>query len=211
MADAPDPYAPPVADVATPRPAGESLRDGKRVRMDRAGQLPGRCVSCNAPATTHVSRTAYWLPLPWRVAPPAILVGLVAGAILGVPFAAEAFWPAVLLAIVLNLVVRRRVDLEVPVCGRHAWGRRAATLALVAAFCGVWVLLFVAIGVPGALSGDATVWIAMALLAVTFAAGLSRSFSAPERIRVARMTADHVWLKGAGRAFRESLPAAGER
>ncbi len=202
MSDSFNPYAPPAANLEHRGQIGEVWRDGKLVAMHREGQLPPRCVACNSPALLRRNeRTLYWTPPAWRGSVIAVLALLFTLSANGVVLAALAFWPVVLIAAVTNIVIRKKTSLSVGVCDRHRRLQAALTgsaLASVAAVAG-GMFYFVAENRPGLL---------FALVILMFAIGIARSRSGPLAVRIARMSDDRLWLKGTGRAFRDSLPEA---
>lgn len=195
-----NPYAPPAAEVEHRGQIGEVWRDGKLVAMSPDGQLPPRCVACNSPALARRNeRTLYWTPLAWRGSVFALLALLFALSANGVVLAALAFWPVVLIAAVANIVIRKKVALSIGVCDRHRRIQTAMTgsaLASIAAVAG-GIFYFVA-------ENRASVLFALVIL--MFALGIARSRSGALAVRIARMDADRLWLKGTGKAFRDSLP-----
>jgi hypothetical protein len=198
-----NPYAPPAAELERRGQVGEVVRKGKLIGMRPDGQLPPRCVACNAQAEGDRStRVLYWSPLAWRVSVLAAIVALLGLSAAGVVAAAIAFWPAMLMAAVANFIIRKKVSLELAVCERHrriqaalTW---AAALGIALVVAGIYYLMRID---PSAL-----------LVAVTamFAVGIARSRTGALAVRIARLERDRLWLKGTGKAFRESLPEAAD-
>lgn len=205
MAEPFNPYAPPQAELDAPRPADAAWRDGKLVRMDRDGSLPGRCVTCNAPALAkRVERTLYWTPWQWRAvvwATPLVLLGLMSA---GLWMAGALIMPALLVLAIANAIIRKRVDLELGVCARHARLRQALGWTGIACMVAVIGLPFASpeIGVD-----RISIAIGAALLALT-GVGLAYGYATAQRVALKRLTAQHLWLKGTGAAFRNALPEA---
>jgi hypothetical protein len=205
MSGARNPYAAPKADIGAVPAAGTGVcRDGKLVRLGIGGSLPDRCIRCDGPAQGYrTERAAFWRPRWWRVsmwvAVPVLFI------VSGIdPMVMIAFWVAVVGFAVADIFVRRKVVVEYGLCDRH----RRLRAGVMGGFVASWVLL---IGFAAAGAGDfraAEHWwfwaIALAMFALAIVASLLY------RIRLARITEDHVWLRGAGRRFQEALPVASE-
>ncbi len=195
-----NPYAPPAAQVEHRGAIGEAFRRGKQIAMHARGQLPPRCVACNASAPgTRISRTLYWTPPAWRWSLYAIIVLALALSSAGVVTAAIAFWPVVIVATIVTLIVRRKFPLELAVCERHRRLHQALTWAAalaLAAFAGATPYLI----------GSGRLGVFVALLLVMFALGIARGSSGILAIRVARLEGERLWLRGSRKAFRESFP-----
>jgi len=201
-----NPYAPPQSRTDAPQDDAAGLAGHRGlVRMTRDGRLPDRCIRCDAPAQGYrVNRRLYWRPAWWRVAGWVALplLFVVSGA---APVLVVAFWVALLgFAVVDAVFLRRKVEVEIGLCRRH----RRLRSGVVGAFVASWVLLigWLVSSVWGFRPVEhAAFWaIVCAMLVLGIWAGLLY------RLGVARMTEEHIWLRGAGRPFRESLPAAGE-
>jgi hypothetical protein len=202
MADAFNPYAPPAADLDVHAQVGAVARDGDLVRMDRNGQLPERCVTCNAPAVpARVSLKLYWTPLRWRFGAWTVSLLLFALMVLGFAYAAIAFWPTVLILAVINMVIRKRVTLDLGICERHR--RRRALLRGSAV---VFVLLVIMLAISAIFIGEniAGPWIFL-LIPLMLLLGLANSLSPVNSVRIAKLDERHLWLKRTGKAFRDSL------
>lgn len=59
-----NPYAPPKAEVGTTK-NGDCVRDGKLVILQAGGDLPPRCIVCNAPAVAPVKEIKLYWHSPW--------------------------------------------------------------------------------------------------------------------------------------------------
>jgi len=205
MADAFNPYAPPAADLDLHGQVGSVARDGKLVRMDAGGHLPGRCLACNAPALpARVARTLYWTPLRWRLFAWGLPLALFALMSVGVEYALYLFWPVVLIVTVANMAIRKRVQLELGICERHQNRRRII-------HGGAWffILVVVALTVFALINGDAFVatWLFL-LIPLMLIAGLASSVGPVMSVRLANVSGKHLWLKNTGQPFRDSLPEA---
>jgi hypothetical protein len=167
--------------------------------MHPEGQLPARCVACNAAAEdSRTARALYWSPLAWRLSVLAVFVALLGLSAAGVVVAALAFWPVTLIAAVANLVIRKKVSLDLAVCARHrriqsalTWG---AAIGIVLVVAGIYFLVQIdAIPLLGA-------------MALMFSLGIVRGRTGALAVRVARLEPGRLWLKGTGKAFRDSFP-----
>jgi MFS family permease len=161
-------------------------RDGSALVMDRAARLPDRCVACNAPATKRLPRMLYW-HAPWLYA--LILVNLLVYALIAGR-------------------LRRRFDLEVPLCAHHVRLRaRRIARAWVATALGAGLTMLPFVIAP------ADPMFASILYGVMYL-GLALACCAPiwgilvSRPLVARRIEDEqVWLAKCSEAFLSTLPA----
>ena len=203
MKDTFNPYAPPAAELERRDQVGEVFRKGNLVGMQPEGQLPARCIACNGPAAAErVSRVLYWSPPAWRVSVVATIVALLGLSAAGVVVAALAFWPVILIAAVANMAVRKKVSLDVAVCERHrrlqAASTWAAALGIALVVAGIFYLIQI----------DAVAFFLATIL--MFVLGILRSRTGALAVRIARLERDRLWLKGTGKAFRDSLPEAAD-
>lgn len=157
-------------------------RDKGRVVMDRNAILPDRCAKCNLPADGY--RRAV------KLASSSIGSELMFGAIGALMFA-------------------KRATVDVGFCERHRRSvQRAVTPGLITLAA---VLAFIAMPNLARAVPPTTVAIVMfALVAVVIVAGfltLARLISGAG-IRATRITDTHLWLKGFGTSFLDSLPSA---
>lgn len=200
-----NPYAPPASQVERRGAIGEVFRRGKLIAMHREGQLPPRCVACNADAPERrIARTLYWTPPGWRWSMFAVIVVILGLSSAGVVAAAIAFWPVVIVATITNLVVRKKFPLELAVRERHRRLHVALTWAAGLSIAGVVASAFFLIG------RSRTELLFATLLVVMFALGIARSYTAALAVRIARFDGEWLWLKGMRKAFRESFPVAKE-
>lgn len=201
MTDAFNPYAPPAAEVDSEHQVGSVFRVGKLVRMDRNGSLPGRCVACNAAAAaTRVERTLYWARWEWRAAAWAVPLALLGFGIGGFE---DAFGLAILatfVAIVANVIIRKRMTLGVGICARRWRMRRTLGWLGVAASLSIFPLVI------ATLPESAFQFLVPASMLATLALGIAYAYTGAQRVAIRRLDEKHVWLKGTGREFRESLP-----
>ncbi len=196
-----DPYAPPRAELDSEHQVGSVFRVGKTVRMERNGSLPERCVACNAAAAPkRVARTLYWVRWEWRLfirVLPLALLGLAAA---GLELAGMVFFPAVLVLIIANVIIRKRVDLGIGLCARHWRVRRTLGWLGVGASMSIFPLVIVT------LRESVLQFLVPASMVATLALGIAYAFTGAQRVAIGRIDARHAWLKGTGQAFRESLP-----
>lgn len=199
MSGAFNPYAPPAAELEHRDQVGDVVRKGKLIGMHPEGQLPARCVACNAlAADERMARVLYWSPFAWRSSALAVVVALLGLSAVGINLAALVFWPVALIAMIANLVIRKKVSIDLAVCARHRRIHSALSWA-----AGLGVLLVVA-GIVNVMRIHS---IALFLaIAVMFAVGLARSRTGALAVRIADIEPGRLWLKGTGKAFRDSLP-----
>jgi hypothetical protein len=168
-----------------------AFAEGLHVVVLQGGELPDRCICCNAPATRKVRRTFYWYP-PWVNL--LILIG-------------------VLPALVAVLVLQKRMRLEVTLCGEHRRRRRwrlllsatwaAGSVALVPALVPALRTIF-----GSGWGGVGSFVPAMFLVSiVSFLAALWWSQRVAMILRPVRITRDAGCFAGAGKEFLASLPA----
>ena len=196
-----NPYAAPRAKLEEAVAEGAVWREGSLVRLERAGSLPARCVSCNSPADTRIRCRLYTSPLAWRLgafATPFVLMGL--GILLEMPIVVALFWPAVIVLLVTHLFVRKKFVVEAPVCPRHARLRTVLLVLSIVLVCAVIALPF---GFHDASAMVGALWACIAAL-ITLA--IVQSIAGVQAVRLKRLSAEHAWLGGTGRPFREALP-----
>jgi DNA-directed RNA polymerase subunit RPC12/RpoP len=179
----------------------EATRTGKLIVVGRNGVLPPRCVKCNRPALEK--------PQHYRVfwAPPTggfILLGGVAAAVLagiylGRPFpwlAPVIFFASALVAGAASSIRGQRVHIGFGICPEHARKRFVSgAVSAGVSICGLLILF---------LSGGAS-WILMLGAGVTIS-GVVLGFVRGNLVTTCKADKTHVWLKGGGSAFLESLP-----
>jgi hypothetical protein len=171
-----NPYAAPRSDVFGARgAAGRVWRQGKVLCMDKTAQLPPRCVRCNAPADRKVTRKLYWHSPWWALT---ILAGI-------------------LLFAIVTLIVRKRADVEMPLCESHARARRRTIAA-------AWLLALGSIAAPIVASEGARPLLAVSAFFTVLAAILIGARQASV-LRPVRIDEEEVRLAGAGKPYLESL------
>lgn len=176
-----NPYAPPQARLSA-RPfalddSAQVWRHGDSVLLTPSGDLPPRCVKCNADAEQPVKpRTLYW-HTPWLY----ILVIV-----------------SILIYIIVALIARKSVRLSPGLCAEHRTLRRNVIL-------GSWLVALTGIGLIGA-SIDASSG-ALALLGIVALLGAMIFGLIKGRIvYAARIDQNRIELKGFGEPFLQSLP-----
>ena len=205
MTDTFNPYTTPTAELEPHAQVGAVVRDGKFVRMDRNGQLPPRCVNCNAPALpVRIGRTLYWTTWQWKLFAWGVPSVLLALSFVGISSAMIMFWPVVLIIAIANVAIRKRVNMDFGICARHRKLRR------ILFGCAVALLLVVIFALVGTMVTGDTVfgpWIVL-LVPLMLLLGLANSFSPVNSVRLAKVTTAHLWLKSANKEFLNSLPEA---
>ncbi len=200
-----NPYAPPQAEIdAAPPDRVGTYRDGKLVRMVVDGRLPDRCVRCDGPAQGYrIERALYWRPSWWRwviwLSLPVLFV------LSGIePLLMAMFWLVVIGFVLADIFVRRKVVVEYGLCERH---RRLRT-GVLAGFALSWVVL-ISLAAAGAIGIPAVQYWWFWLTALVMFA-LAAAASLLYRVRLARLTEEHLWLQGTGRPFYQALPAVAD-
>lgn len=171
------PSAPLYVAPVRARPPAACWREGAVLRVRGEGELPARCVKCNAPATAPMQRRTYY----WHH--PALYLLLLAN---------------FLIYLVVALIVRKQLRVAAGLCDAHR-RRRRNWLAL------AWLGTFAGIGTVIAGTGaehGAAILFGFVLLLSTLVAGLmgARILSA------SRIDADGARFKGCGEAFLAGLP-----
>ncbi len=178
-ADAPNPYAPPSADLSRgPTREGEDTlwRDGRILVMRRDSVLPDRCIKCNEPALGYkLRRVLYWHRPAW-------------------------YWlllVSVLIYAIVAMIVRKRATVEVGLCPVHRQRRYlAVALGVLALFGGLGGCI------AYAQESDAVIYLGI-ILAV---AGVAIAGFGHQVVRAAEIDDNYVRLKGAGADYLSPLP-----
>ncbi|MEA3192352.1 MAG: hypothetical protein QOD26_685 [Betaproteobacteria bacterium] len=157
--------------------------------MDRAAALPDRCVICNEPAHSgRVKRKLYWTPTAWRVWTLAIVVVVIALGMWVLRPLLMAFWPLVIVLVVVNMFIRKSLKLELGICPRHR--RRRNILRGLSVACLLLVgSSFSIIGVNPTAAYVTLFFSAVALLAL---AGV-QAFVGVQAIRLTELSPSHAW------------------
>ena len=197
-----NPYAAPKANLED-IPAGKVWRDGKLVRMDGEAVLPARCVMCNKEAKDRVVRTLYWTPATWRylsiAAPIAIFGG---GLVLRIPALLAAIVPLIIVLAIANFFVRRKLKVDMAMCGHHTFWRsvlRGLSIAAMLAFLAALATLT---------SGDSGLYAFLGLVLLVLGLAFLQSVVGVQAVSLKRMDGPCAWLGGTGKRFREALPEA---
>lgn len=186
------PTAEPVTREAPARPqhaeptaeASEGVwRRGRDLVVSRMATLPDRCVSCNAPAETRIRSKLSWHQ-SWVYL--FVLVNVLVYALVAV-------------------IVRKKAELEIPQCGRHArirkWGFLGAW-----GLCGLGCLAAFA---AAAMETDAVLSATpIVIFFGTLLASLVIGFTISRPVVPRRIDEEFVWLGKCGRSFLSSLPEA---
>jgi hypothetical protein len=189
-----NPYAAPVTDLSTPRSPDEVgvWRDGDLLIMSKDGELPDRCLKCNAPAEGwRLRRNLSWHPQGYYLI---ILFNLI-------------------IYVIVALIVRKTAKVQVPLCPEHR-RRRRRFIALAWLGC----LLGPAVIVVGAIAGDSlrgsvssdvadsvTVGVILAGLGL-FIAGLVLAVIVSNTVSIAKIDKRYVWMKKVSPALLAGLP-----
>jgi hypothetical protein len=188
-----NPFAPPEAGEppAASAPTLGLWRDGSRIVAsvqqlpppgDDAGllrvaaPLPDRCFVCNGPAVERLSEERTWHH-------PALYLLLLAG---------------ILPYFLARILIRRTLTISFAVCAAHL---RTSVVAATAS----WALTLGGLAAVLAPPSDGPRLVPLAGL-VGIAAGLLVGPLFGHRLRVIWLGDEHVWIGGAGAAFRDSLP-----
>jgi hypothetical protein len=113
-----NPYAPPKAELVD-RNEGKCSRDGKNVIVGAGGDLPPRCIVCNAPVAHPIkSKKLYWHS-PWLYL--LILINILVYAIAG-------------------LIARKSVKVSAGLCEAHEARRKRRLFVLIGIGVALWVI-----------------------------------------------------------------------
>jgi hypothetical protein len=178
MAPAPNPYAAPKAALEVAHAEDQSLwRSGKILVCRRDAVFPQRCIKCNSPAQAPPVRYKFsWHHSAWYLLVIFYLVVYLAAA----------------------LVVRKRAELHVGLCARHARRRLLGQAVTWGGFATVMAMVYLIIA-----------WRIDALFPYMycgFAAWAIAAVALPPRLQPTRIDKHIVRIKGCGTAFLESLP-----
>jgi len=158
----------------------QASRNGKKLNVPRGASLPAQCIKCGAPAQKPWRKKFYW-HAPWLF----ILV----------------IFPGLLIYAIVALIVRKNMELNVPLCDRHHSDRkRFVTLGAVMliGFIPVGVIL----GVAGMDAGYASlVALAMFIVGVVF-------YSKAQFMRPTNIDDQGGTFTGAADQFLNGLPAS---
>lgn len=175
-----NPYAPPEARVTARAPLDDGSqvwREGDLVILTPSGDLPPRCVKCNADAEHPVKeRTIYW-HTPWLYV--LILV-------------------SILIYLIVALIARKSARISPGLCSEHRRQRNNVIVgSLLAALCGIGLVVF---GISNSNGGAGLMGALVLLAAIIFGMVKGRL------VYATRIDANRISLKGFGEAFLASLP-----
>jgi len=181
-----NPYAAPETDelrgsIAAASDVAGPWRKGRVLVMAKTGELPPRCVACNAPAIGRpLKRSLTWHPAWWYLL---LLINL-------------------LVYLVVALIIRKTAVIRVGLCDRHR-GRRRMWIAL------AWSLVLLAIVVPVVMSSagwnEPLMFVGL-IPPLLLAAALIGIFGA--RVVYAKRIDDHhAWIGGVCPAYLAALPS----
>lgn len=180
-----NPYAAPGSEVANPRgpaAAGGVWRSGNLLVAWKTASLPHRCVACNGPASVRLRQKLYWhSPLLYLL----VLLNLIIYAIVA-------------------LVVRKKAEMEIPLCAVHAsrrkWGIAGTVVMVVGGF---FAFLAGFALIASNETGGVVLILAFPVLLIgaVVVSALTRPF-APKKI-----DDQYVWLSKVSPAYLSSLPA----
>ena len=176
-----NPYAPPQARITARAPVlddgSQVWREGELVVLTPSGDLPPRCVKCNADAEHPVKeRTVYW-HTPWLYV--LVLVSL-------------------LIYLIVALIARKSARISPGLCSEHRKLRNNVIVgSLLAALTGIGLLVFAisdSNGGVGLLGG------------LTLLAAIIFGMIKGRIVYATRIDANRISLKGCSEAFLASLP-----
>jgi hypothetical protein len=171
-----------VSKLARGEAIGAAWRDRSRLVVAVGRSLPDRCVRCNGECEGYrLKRVLYWHH-------PAIYLSIFLSPII---------------YLLIAILVRKKVQVELPLCPDH---RRQRTKRLAACWGAALVACVVLVFLMGSSGlGDAGVWLGVGSVFVFFAAIVAGVIFA-RIVEPTRITATHLFLKGAGRAYLDELP-----
>ncbi len=174
-----NPYAPPQARVSVRAldDGSQVWREGELAVMTPSGELPPRCVKCNADAVQPIKeRTVYW-HTPWLY----VLILI-----------------SILVYLIVALIARKSARIGPGLCEEHRRLRNNVILgSLLGAFAGIG-LVIAAIGN----SSGALVLLGGLVLLAAIIVGMMKG----RIVYAVRIDANRISLKGCGEAFLASLP-----
>lgn len=171
--------------AAAPPTRYSVLREGSRFTVNRltlganeAAPLPPLCVKCGATSAGTLKKSFYWHSPFWYVF---ILLGIL-------PYA------------ILAMIVRRRLDVQIPLCAGHRRSRRNAIWT-------AWLLFLGGIALPIVLATigiDSPIGVLGACVGVL--AAIIIGFAVANSITPTRIDDNGGTFRGAGEGFLETLP-----
>ena len=209
MTDPFNPYTPPQANLNPQGTDGGCWREGRFVVVAQGGDLPPRCINCNALAETPIKRRIFsWHHPAIYLLMPVVAVSYgIAAQMQGSyrrpnlsPVATCLPYPlAALIYLIVAAMVRKRATLSPGLCGKH---RRRRIHALLAGLFGLIAGFFLFM-VGASMDSDGVAPLGLLLVVGGFVAAFLME---PAKLSAVRITGTLARLKGAGPAFLDSLP-----
>jgi hypothetical protein len=163
----------------TTAPIAGATRSGKKMRVPRGASLPAQCIKCGAPAQTPWRKKFYWHQ-PWLY----ILV----------------VFPGLLIYAIVALIVRKNMELNVPLCDIHHSDRKRYNLlaaVMLIGFIPVAVVLATVFNMDGGLAS--LVGLAMFIVGLVF-------YSKASFLRPTNIDDQSGTFQGADESFLKNLP-----
>ena len=187
-----NPYAPPQSELQSTieQPMGQMFaaagvwRAGDLLVMQKGAHLPNRCLVCNQPASVQFPKKMYWHS-PWVYV--LILLNL-------------------FIYLIAALIVRKKADVVLPLCGVHAEKRKRAALLAGVLIIGGLVVMFGSFAAIEAQNAAFALMFFGGFLALIAGAIVS---SVGANIIVAKKIDDYyVWLRKVSASYLAALPPA---
>ena len=179
-----NPYAPSSASLRSDRPTFQeganvtAWRNLKLLVMLHGGELPARCIKCNAPADEPTKvRRVYWHPSGWYLL---ILINLIIYALIA-------------------FIVRKRALVAPGLCIEHKKRRRIFIAVAWTVF-----LLGAALGIMGFNGQGSAAAGGFGMLMILVSAIIA--IVGTRTVVASKIDKDYVWLKGCSPEFLDSLP-----
>ena len=178
----------------------KAWREANFVVTPLVSELPKRCVQCNRPVEGKTKLLQHsWSPsvaiggVVFGAAAVVYFLGVVISGRRDGGFAVEFFVLAAILNGVVSWIYSRRIRVGICLCQEH--GKRRSDLGVVMVIGFVTALIAIFLGWAGLVIG-------IVLAVVSAVVGFIRGHLLMPR----KVSGGHVWLKGAGKPFLDSLP-----
>jgi uncharacterized protein DUF4339 len=159
------------------KPMGVTVwRSGKLLVMKKGSGLPDACVKCNAPAQHRLKRKLYWHH-------PAVFLLILL---------------SLLIYVIVALIIRKRADVEIGLCDRHAANRKRDVILS-------WSLVLLGLGLIIAAVSIANGWVGLAGGLVLVGALVYAAVKTPV-VSATKIDAEYVWLRGVSRDYLQAFP-----
>lgn len=182
-----NPYAPPTSDVrggVFAQPLGGGVwRSGDLLVLQKGAALPDRCVVCNAPAVVQWPKKLYWHH-----------PGIYALILLNI-----------LVYAVAAMLVRKKADLVIPLCGEHDQKRRRAVS--ISWLVGLGGLLLMCGSCTQIESSESTFAVLFAIGMTSLLVGLTTAMKG-NPVLPKKIDDYYVWLRKVHSSYLASLPQA---